>query len=235
MLKNLMSLLKKSRNVKRIVMAFTAVIISCMLIVPAFAATLPSYATVVLYGGTYNVGLANSGPLYLIRTVTNRTYTFTYDSSQKSIQLLGFTSDGTREVIGSALANGSGSMTSGSRYNFSSGQCVYIADDKYEYVGLALNSSTESSGDTLAIKYSWNAFDGNGGTGSGGGTGAPPVDGDGNIGDAIGNVGTLTGSMFNVGSSLVSWLIANPIALIGIGFFILVALVGGIRRLISGV
>lgn len=48
-------------------------------------------------------------------------------------------------------------------------------------------------------------------------------------------VDSLSSGMWSVGTSLVSWVVANPLALIAVGLFILVAVIGGIRRLIPGV
>ena len=48
-------------------------------------------------------------------------------------------------------------------------------------------------------------------------------------------VTALATEMFSVGTSLVTFITSTPLALIGVGLFILVALIGGIRRLIPGV
>jgi hypothetical protein len=44
----------------------------------------------------------------------------------------------------------------------------------------------------------------------------------------------LATAMFSVGTQLTTWIMANPLALIGVVLFVLVALIGGIRRLIVG-
>lgn len=54
--------------------------------------------------------------------------------------------------------------------------------------------------------------------------------------DAIIQVVTsLTTEMFSVGTALVTWVMQTPLALLGVGLFVLIAFVGAIRRLIPGV
>lgn len=53
--------------------------------------------------------------------------------------------------------------------------------------------------------------------------------------EILGYVTALAEKLFSVGTSLVNFITSNPICLIGVGLFILVAMVGAIRRLIPGV
>lgn len=59
---------------------------------------------------------------------------------------------------------------------------------------------------------------------------APPEPAD--FGDILDDVGDMATETFTIGSSLVTFATANPIVLVGLGLFILVALIGGIGKLI---
>ena len=45
----------------------------------------------------------------------------------------------------------------------------------------------------------------------------------------------IASAMFSVGTSLVTWVMSTPLALLGVALFVVVALIGGIRRLLPGV
>lgn len=45
----------------------------------------------------------------------------------------------------------------------------------------------------------------------------------------------IASTMFSVGTSLVTWVMDTPLALLGVALFVVVALIGGIRRLLPGV
>lgn len=53
--------------------------------------------------------------------------------------------------------------------------------------------------------------------------------------EIIGYVTELATAMFSIGTQLVTWVTANPLAMLGVALFVVVALIGGIRRLLPGV